>query len=86
MDFEPAIVERLLASPSSAEAVLSMEFTEADQERMRELAEKNNQGTLTEDERAEMEGYRRVGTFLGLMQSKARLLLKKNDPDRTEQR
>jgi hypothetical protein len=84
MDFEPAIVERLVVSPHAAEAVLSMEFTQADKERMHELAEKNNQGTISEDERAEMEGYRRVGTFLGLMQSKARLVLRNEPSHRSE--
>ena len=81
MDFEPAIVERLVVSPHAAEAILSMEFTEADRERMRQLADENNKGTLTADELVEMEGYRRVGTFLGLMQSKARLLLRKEALD-----
>lgn len=81
MDFEPAIVERLVVSPNAAEAILSMEFTEADRERMRQLAAENNKGTLTADELVEMEGYRRVGAFLGLMQSKARLLLKKEALD-----
>ena len=84
MDFEPAIVERLVVSPNAAEAILSMEFTEADRERMRQLVDENNKGTLTADELVEMEGYRRVGTFLGLMQSKARLLLRKEALDHSK--
>lgn len=85
MDFEPAIVGRLVVSPDAAEAIVSMEFTEADRERMRQLADKNNRGALTEDEQVEMEGYRRVGTFLGLMQSKARLALGTKPSDRLGQ-
>ena len=77
MDFEPSIVERLVVPPNAAQAILSVEFTEQDRERMSELADKNNKGTITEDEKVEMEGYRRVGTFLALVQSKARLALKR---------
>jgi hypothetical protein len=77
MDFEPSIVERLVVSPNAAEAILSLEFKDPDRQRMRELADKNNKGTITDDEKVEMEGYRRVGTFLALMQSKARLTLKR---------
>jgi hypothetical protein len=46
---------------------------------MRELADKNNRGTLTEGERAMMESYRRVGKFLAIIQAKARLSLKHQD-------
>jgi hypothetical protein len=62
--------------PESAKAVLSINFTPEDEERMRELMERNNRGTITDRERAEMESYRRVGTFLGIVQAKARLRLK----------
>ncbi len=59
-----------------ARAFLKLGFSEAQKERMRELAEKNNRGTLTEGERAVMESYRRVGNFLAIIQAKARLSLK----------
>jgi hypothetical protein len=75
---ESSILERLVVPPESAKAVLSIKFPPEDEERMRELMERNNRGTITEREEAEMEGYRRVGTFLGIMQAKARLHLKQS--------
>lgn len=80
-DFESSIVERLVVSPNAAEAILSLEFTDQDRKRMEELTDKNNKGTLTDDERAEMDGYRSVGTFLAIIQSKARLKLKNASSD-----
>ncbi len=73
---ESSILDRLVLPPESARAVLSIKFTAEDEERMRELMDRNNQGTITARELAEVEGYRRVGTFLGVMQAKARLQLK----------
>ena len=70
-------MERLILSPEKAEAIVSLAVSPEDQERMRELMERNNQGTLTDSERAEMEGFRRVGTLLGILQSRARLALVK---------
>ena len=72
---ESAIIERLILPPDQAEAIISLAFSPADQERMRELMERNNQGPLTESERVEMEGFRRVGALLGILQSRARLAL-----------
>ena len=72
---ESSILERLVLPPESARAVLAIKFTAEDEERMRELMDRNNRGTLAGSELIEMEGYRRVGTFLGLMQAKARLHL-----------
>jgi hypothetical protein len=74
---ESAIMERLVLPPEKAEAIISLAFSPQDQERMRELMERNNQGPLTEAERDEMEGFRRVGTLLGILQSRARLALAK---------
>jgi hypothetical protein len=74
---ESAIMERLVLSPVKAEAIVSLAFSPEDQERMRELMEHNNQGPLTEAERDEMEGFRRVGALLGILQSRARLALAK---------
>jgi uncharacterized protein YnzC (UPF0291/DUF896 family) len=56
---------------------LAIKFTPEDEERIRELMERNNRGTITEREQAEIESYRRVGTFLGIVQAKTRLHLKK---------
>jgi hypothetical protein len=74
---ESAIMERLVLSPEKAEAIVSLAFSPEDEGRMRELMERNNQGTLTEAEIVEMEGFRRVGTLLGILQSRARLTLAK---------
>jgi len=62
-----------------ARSFLKLGFSEAQKERMREFADKNNRGTLTEGERAVMESYRRVGNFLAIIQAKARLSLKQQD-------
>lgn len=72
---ESAIMERLVLSPEKAAAIASLAFAREDQERMRELMERNNEGLLTDSERAEMEGFRRVGTLLGILQARAALAL-----------
>ena len=61
--------------PEFARLILGLAFRQAAMDRMNELAEKNNQGTLTDAEREEMEKYLRVGVFLDPMQAKARLSL-----------
>jgi len=73
---EASIFERLLVAPESAEAVLAIRFPPRDEERMRELLEKNNQGTISADEQAEMEAFRQIDSFLAIVQAKARLQLK----------
>lgn len=65
-------------SPEAANSILALTFAEQDRRRMRELAEKARQGTLTVVEQAEADGYERVGSLLGLLQSKARLSLRKS--------
>ncbi len=72
---ESSILDRLVLPTKSARAVLAIKFSADDEGRMRELMDRNNQGTLAACELAEMEGYRRVGTFLGVLQAKARLHL-----------
>ncbi len=59
-----------------AKALLTLRFSTAQRERMRELLDKNNCGTITPAEHAEMEDYRSVGGFVDLLQAKARLTLK----------
>lgn len=69
------------ADPSfeAARRALSFRFTEGQLQRMRELAEKATQGQLTSEERDEVECYERVGSLLGVLQSKARLILGEDD-------
>ena len=79
---EAAIVGRLIKpdrgdfSPELAREILSLRFGDEDQARMRELSLKAQEGTLTAPEQAEVENYRRVGYWLGILWSRARLSLK----------
>lgn len=61
-----------------ARAVLSLRFNDRATNRIRELLQKNNTGTITTEEKADLEKYMRVGQFLDLMQAKARLSLQPN--------
>jgi hypothetical protein len=81
---ESAILSRLVRadkpdlSPQVAEALLAFDFDPKDRNRMHELAVKNGEGRLTEAEEEELDAYRRIGYFLDLMRSKARIALKKH--------
>jgi hypothetical protein len=59
-----------------ARYILTLGFDEKDQARMRELAERNQEGALSEEEREELHNYVRVGHLLALLHSKARKSLK----------
>jgi hypothetical protein len=61
-----------LLSPAAAESLLRLKFAEQDIARMNDLAEKNRQGLLTEEERKDLESYVRVGDILTLLHLKAR--------------
>jgi hypothetical protein len=79
---EVAILSRVLEpdrptlSPAAARALLALDFSPADKDRMRQLSAKARQGTLTADEQAEINNYERAGHVLNLLQSKARRSLK----------
>jgi hypothetical protein len=73
---ESSIIERLQLSPDSAHAILSLRFPPQDEQRMRELMDKNNRGTISEDEKEEIETYRRLGNLLSILQARARLHLR----------
>ena len=60
----------------AAQFLLSIDFEEEDRQRMLELAQRSEAGTLTSQEQAEFDSYLHVGNFLAIMQSKARLALK----------
>ena len=62
-------------SPEAARAILSLRFSPAAVSRMNELAEKNQQGTLSETDRGALATYLRVGQFLNVVQAKARVCL-----------
>lgn len=79
---EVAIFSRILEpnqatlSVSAARSILALGFSPADQDRMRQLAAKAQQGSLTSAEQTEINNYERVGHILSLMKSKARRSLK----------
>jgi hypothetical protein len=64
-------------TPALARHVLKVRFSDADTARMRELARRNRDGTLTAAELAELDDFVIVGDLLAILQSKARQLLKR---------
>lgn len=78
-----AILERAIRpdlasyAPEMARAILKVKFAEEDQERVAALLEKNREDGLTAEEKVEIDEYLRADNFLGVLQSKARLSLKK---------
>ncbi len=79
---EIAIFERIVLPDQSAgreetaHSILSMQFSPEDRHRMEQLAEKSKLGPLSPDEEIEAETYERVGHYLAILQSKARVALK----------
>jgi hypothetical protein len=59
-----------------ARRVLAWKFPAKDVKRIRRLQEKNNAGTISESEYRELESYVRVGQFVAVVQTQARLSLK----------
>lgn len=84
LDFEPAIWVRLIQapkapiSPEAARYLISVDFGDADHARMQDLMEKSNEGMLTPDEMAELDGYVNIANVLSVMHSRARVAL--NEP------
>ncbi len=79
---EAEILSRIIAPeeptlpPDTAKIILTFDFGKEDRDRMNVLAEKARAGTLTAEEQAELDCYERVGHFLSLLRSKARISLK----------
>jgi hypothetical protein len=79
---ELAILRRVLEatqppfSLAAARGILTMGFSQADKDRMRELSQKAQQGTRSRAEQDETNNYERVGHLLSLMKAKARRSLK----------
>lgn len=67
-------------TPELARAILKLDFDAEDHERVRVLSAKAQDGSLTPQERAELEEYIRVNNELMILQSKARLSLKRAKP------
>jgi hypothetical protein len=66
---------RLILSADNAQSILQYEPESWLQERIEELACKSNEGELTEEELAELEGYVRANNFVAILRSKARSVL-----------
>jgi len=59
-------------------SVLGWKFSDKSVDRMNQLAEQNQQGQTTPQERDELERYLRVGSVINLLQAKARLSLQRS--------
>jgi hypothetical protein len=64
-----------ILSLDQARQVVQYQGDEQLRRRIDELAGKSNEGTLSEAERAEYEGYDRANKFVALLQAQARKLL-----------
>lgn len=64
-------------SVTAARGLLKLTFSELDLARMSELSAKAGAGELSPDEQAELWEYQRADTILGIIQSKARLRIKR---------
>ena len=78
---EVAIWERIIhptgrMSRATAQQVAKLEFSDDEQKRMHELAERNRAGGITLTEEEELDNYCRVGATLSLLKSRARQVLK----------
>ncbi len=82
---EVAILGRLFLdgkpplTPRRARDLLDVDFSDADKERMRDLAARNGAGRLSSTEREELLGYAKAGCLLGILQSRARRTLAKRN-------
>jgi hypothetical protein len=80
---EMAIFERIVLpgkSPQGEQALIALDFSPQDLQRMEELAEKARQGSLSPEEQQEIANYERVGHYLAILQSKGRMS-KQSDSD-----
>jgi hypothetical protein len=79
---EAAIFGRVFAdgrqslTPELARHILALGFDDEDKARMHELAVKNQEGRISTEELQELDSYIKVGDLVGILQSKARKLLK----------
>jgi len=64
-------------SPLLARYVLKLGFLKADQERMQDLAARNQEGALSGKEKEELANFVKAGHLLALLHSKARKSLRK---------
>ncbi len=65
-------------TPETAEQLVNLRASESVQAHIEQLAEKSNGGTLSAEEQAEYETLVSTGTFIAILQSKARKILKES--------
>lgn len=70
------VVTDFLGSAPTLDEIAAYRLPEELQIRAHELLEKNRSGSLSNDERAEMEEFRQIDHLLTLVKTKARLKLK----------
>src|SRR5262245_29037653 len=69
-------------SVALARYILKLGFTTDDQARMTELAARNQDATISDEERAELRSFVKAGHFLALFHSRARKALEKRRGNR----
>lgn len=80
---EAAILARLIQlgrdqlSPGAAEYLLSIQFDDHDIARMNELSQLAREGTLSNEQRSELDSYIHVSNLVATIQSKARRALQR---------
>lgn len=81
---DPALLDRILdpfaqcLDAASAQRVIDFGLDPAVQQRVAVLAERANEGTLTEDERADYEALINAADFIAILKLKARRQLSSN--------
>lgn len=63
-------------SPTIAKKVLTLGYGQTDQDRMANLADRNQDGALTPEEKAELMEYVSAGHYLARLHAQARMALK----------
>jgi hypothetical protein len=83
---EAAILKRVIRPEEGdfpvevARELLRLGFQESDHARMAELSAKAQDGTLTQTEQDELDGYINISHLIAFIQSKARMSLKQHHP------
>jgi hypothetical protein len=64
-------------TPELARYLLGLHFSDEENTKMHDLAVKNQEGRISSEELQELDGYIMAGDLLAILQSKARMTLKK---------
>ena len=65
-------------TPQAAEGLLTVGFSAEQKDRMSKLAAKARNGELSVSEKAEADNYEQISSLLGILQSRARVALKRS--------